>query len=95
MALVHCFLLGGVACGVFGLRVLSRRRLFYSYKEQITVARLFFVFFFFLFRGLCASVMSLGHCVVAEAGCNWYLLDINICSFSKKNLKVLKLILLP
>jgi hypothetical protein len=27
--------------------------------------------------------MSLGHCIVAEAECNWYLLDINICSLSK------------
>jgi hypothetical protein len=27
---------------------------------------------------LCASVLSLGHCVVAEAGSNWYRLDINI-----------------
>jgi hypothetical protein len=28
--------------------------------------------------------MSLGQCVVAEAGCNWYLYDINIYSLSKK-----------
>jgi hypothetical protein len=27
---------------------------------------------------LCASIMSLGHCVVADARCNWYLHDINI-----------------
>jgi hypothetical protein len=32
---------------------------------------------------LCASVLPLGHCVVAEAGCNWYRLDINIYSLSK------------
>jgi hypothetical protein len=32
---------------------------------------------------LCASVLSLGQCVITEAGCNWYLLDINICSLSK------------
>jgi hypothetical protein len=32
-----------------------------------------------------ASVMSLGKYVVAEAGCNWYLRDINICSLSEKN----------
>jgi hypothetical protein len=35
---------------------------------------------------MCESVLSLGHCVVAETGCNWYLLDINIYSLSKKNL---------
>jgi hypothetical protein len=28
--------------------------------------------------------MSLGHDVVAEAGRNWYLIDINIFSLSKK-----------
>jgi hypothetical protein len=28
--------------------------------------------------------MPLGYDVVAEAGCNWYLNDINICSLSKK-----------
>jgi hypothetical protein len=37
-----------------------------------------------LFFWLCASVLPLGHCVVAEAGCNWYRLDINIYSLSKK-----------
>jgi len=45
------------------------------------------VFFFssFLFVvGLCASVMSLGHFVVAEVRCNWYLRDINIFLLSKK-----------
>jgi hypothetical protein len=30
--------------------------------------------------------VPLGHYVVAEAGCNWYHLDINIYSLSKKNL---------
>ena len=36
------------------------------------------------FYGCGASVVPLGKCVVAEAGCNWYLPDINICSFPKK-----------
>jgi hypothetical protein len=31
--------------------------------------------------------LPLGHCVVAEAGCNWYHLDINIYSLSKKKFK--------
>ena len=34
---------------------------------------------------LCASILPLGHCVVAEAECNWYLRDINIFPLSKKN----------
>jgi hypothetical protein len=34
--------------------------------------------------------MLLGHGVVAETGCNWYLRDINICSLSKKVLAELK-----
>jgi hypothetical protein len=33
---------------------------------------------------LCAFFMPLGHDVIAEAGCNWYLRDINICSLLKK-----------
>jgi hypothetical protein len=37
------------------------------------------------FRRMCASVMPLGHCVVAKATCNWYLCDINICSLLKNN----------
>jgi hypothetical protein len=37
------------------------------FKELITVAGLFF-FVFFSFFWLCASVMSFGQCVVAEAG---------------------------
>lgn len=41
----------------------------------------FFLYFLLL---LCASFMPLGHDVVAEAGCNWYLRDINIYSLSKK-----------
>ena len=31
--------------------------------------------------------MPLGQCVIAEAGCNWYLRDINICSLSKNSRK--------
>jgi hypothetical protein len=49
-----------------------------------------FLFLFYnSFFWLCASVLLLGHCVVAEAECNWYLLNINIYSLSKK--KVAKL----
>jgi hypothetical protein len=33
---------------------------------------------------MCASVLLLEHCVVTDAGYNWYLHDINICSLSKK-----------
>ena len=43
-----------------------------------------FIFFFFLFLDVCISVMTLGFCVVAEAGCNCYLRDINIYSLSKR-----------
>ena len=39
--------------------------------------------FHFIFW-LCASVISLGHFVVAEAECNWYLRDINIFPLLKK-----------
>jgi hypothetical protein len=38
---------------------------------------------FFLFW-MCASVLLLGYYVVAKAGCNWYLRDINIFSLSEK-----------
>jgi hypothetical protein len=31
------------------------------------------------------SFLLLGHEVVAEVGCNWYLCDINICSLLKKD----------
>jgi hypothetical protein len=34
--------------------------------------------------------MPLGHDVVAEARCNWYLRDINICSLSRKNSLIAK-----
>jgi hypothetical protein len=34
---------------------------------------------------MCASFKLLGHDVVAEAKCNWYLRDITICSLSKKS----------
>jgi hypothetical protein len=40
------------------------------------------------FFWLCASVLPLGHYVIAEAGCNWYPLDINIYSLSKKKKRV-------
>jgi hypothetical protein len=41
--------------------------------------------FFLAFFWLCASVLSLGYCIVAEAECNWYLRDINIFPLSKKD----------
>jgi hypothetical protein len=41
---------------------------------------IFLVSFFWL----CASILPLGYCIVVEAGCNWYNLDINIYSLSKK-----------
>jgi hypothetical protein len=37
---------------------------------------------FYILR-LCASVLPLGLCVVVEAGCNWYLYDINILFIEK------------
>jgi hypothetical protein len=46
-----------------------------------------FLFVFSLFViGLCVFVISLGYFVFAEARCNWYLQNINICSLSKKRL---------
>jgi hypothetical protein len=36
------------------------------------------------FFGMCASIMPLGHHVVAEARCSCYLCDINIFPLSKK-----------
>jgi hypothetical protein len=33
---------------------------------------------------LCASIMLLGHCFVAEARCNWYLFYINVFPLSEK-----------
>jgi hypothetical protein len=53
------------------------------YKESITLAGLFFFVFFPIF-GLCVSIMPLGHYVIAEARCNWYLPNINIFPLSKK-----------
>jgi hypothetical protein len=44
----------------------------------------FFLFLLLFVLELCASVMLLEYCVVVEAGCNWYLHDININSLSKK-----------
>ena len=49
----------------------------------ITVAGSFFFFFFLSVVRLCVSVMSIQHFVVAKAGCNWYLHDINIFPLSK------------
>jgi hypothetical protein len=43
-----------------------------------------FLFRLLLLFWLCASVLPLGYCVVADAGCNWYLHDINIFPLSKK-----------
>jgi hypothetical protein len=33
---------------------------------------------------MCASILSLGYCIVADAECNWYHFDINTYSLSKK-----------
>jgi hypothetical protein len=38
---------------------------------------------------MCASVLPLGYCVVAEPGCNWYYSDINIYSLLK-NIQLLQ-----
>jgi hypothetical protein len=54
MALVHCLLLEGVAFGEFGHQVLSWWRLYCSYKDSITVARLLFVFLLLFVLRLCA-----------------------------------------
>ena len=44
-----------------------------------------FIFFsYFSLVWLCASVLPLWYCVVAEAGCIWYLFDINKFPLSKK-----------
>jgi hypothetical protein len=40
----------------------------------------FSFFTILLFFWLCASVIPLGQCIVAEAECNWYHRDINIYS---------------
>jgi hypothetical protein len=77
MALVHCFLLGSV---LEKLNLLSWWCLDYFYKELITVVGLFFYVVLFL----CASVMPLRHCVVAEAKCNWYFRDIIVHFLSKQ-----------
>jgi hypothetical protein len=37
---------------------------------------------------LCASLVSLGHCVGAEARCNWYLVDINIFPYQKNLISI-------
>jgi hypothetical protein len=82
---VHCFLLGGVSYGEADLLVLSWWCQCCYFKFSIFVAGLLFFYISFSFFWLCASFIPLGHDVVAEAGCNWYLHDINKCSLSKKN----------
>jgi hypothetical protein len=77
MVLVLCFLLGGVIYGEAGLLVLSWWCLYCYFKELITIAGLFFFIILLSFIWLCIR-MPLGKYVVAEAGCNWYLDDINI-----------------
>jgi hypothetical protein len=79
MVLVHCSLLEGVVfwrCWTFGavlvVLVLMLQGI-YHYSGAFS----FFVILVLLFW-LCVSVLSLGHCLVAEAGCNWYHFDINI-----------------
>jgi hypothetical protein len=47
----------------------------------------FFSIIFVSFSWLCASVLLLGHCVVAEAGCNFYLRDTKIFPLLKKGEK--------
>jgi hypothetical protein len=54
-------------------------------REIDNCNRIFSFYIFILFFWLCASVMLLEHYVIAEAECNWYILDINIFSLSKKN----------
>jgi hypothetical protein len=51
-----------------------------------------FFYVILLLFWLCASVVPLGHYVVAEARCNWYHLDINIYYLSK-NLLAVKIVL--
>ena len=85
-------LLEGVAFGEAGLRVLSWWWMCCSYNELITIAGPFFLLLLLLVLSmfwLCASVMSLGHWVVAESGCNWYLRDINIFFLSKIKFKIM------
>jgi hypothetical protein len=80
MMLVHCFLLGGLAFGGARLLVLSWWFLVLLHKEIDHYSWTFLLYFF----GLCATVMPIGQCVVAETECNWYLGDVTICSLSKK-----------
>jgi hypothetical protein len=60
--------LGGVSC----------------FKFSISVVGLFFLCISFSFFWLCAFFMPLGHDVVAETRCNWYLHDINKYFLSNK-----------
>jgi hypothetical protein len=63
------------------------------FQEMDLCSEIFLFCNFSLFFWLCASFMPLGYDVVAEAGCNWYIHDINICSLSK-NLLLCKVPLL-
>jgi hypothetical protein len=74
----------GAALGEDGFLMLSWWCLVRCYKEQITVAGLFFFVILLYFCWLCASILSLGHCIVVEAGCNWYRCDIKIFYLLKK-----------
>ena len=80
--LVHWFLLGGVAFEEFGLRVLSRWWFVLQLQGIDHCSGIFFLLLLIVFW-MCVSVMFLRYCVVVEAGCNWYLRDINIFSLSK------------
>jgi hypothetical protein len=82
-ALVLCSLLGGAAYGEARLVVLSMWCLVLL-LQGIDRCSGAFLFIILLLFWLCASLMPLGQCVVAQARCYWYLLDINICSLSNK-----------
>jgi hypothetical protein len=82
--LVHCSLLGGIAfwrCWTFGVVLVVLVLLLQGIYHCSGAFSFSVILLLFL---LCASVLPLGHCVVAETGCNWYRLDINIYSLSKK-----------
>ena len=82
--LVHCFLHEGVAFGEIGHQVLFWWWLCCCYKDCNSVAGLFFfISSFYCLSAVCIR-NTFGYYVVAEAVCNWYILDINIYSLSKK-----------
>jgi hypothetical protein len=82
---VHCSLLRDITFGDNGFLILSWCCLVRCYKEYVTVAGLFPLYNSSFYFWLCASVLLIGHCVVADAGCNWYLRDINIFHVSKNS----------